>query len=254
MRTYTVAEYISAINGPDQCPYDEMLKVLEPSEVTNLIEVMHSENIKAHPSGVALITAMKRGLSRAVSDLIRLKICDPLTARGTFLITVMHAAAYSGSQGCLEEAVRHAPSLVCVKNAAGNTPFDTAVGKNNVASARFLLQHGASVQRGLVTEVSNLSGTLDSLLFDEEGELEMAKLLVAHGDRIDPEEAEELLEVQKRYLDLLFSRLRACGRAAVIVMGLNRVGCKTQGNGRDALRLVARMVWVYRVDEVWDEF
>lgn len=99
------------------------------------------------------------------------------------------------------------------------------------------------------------SGTVVDYICDrghDEYRLDQLAVLVAWGGRRSTHALPHHYEAHPDYITVM-ARLQSCARAAVIVMGLAKLRSSVaRGNGRDALRLVARMVWVYRVDEEWD--
>lgn len=79
------------------------------------------------------------------------------------------------------------------------------------------------------------------------------KTLVAYGGRKGGSDGSMAQRPDQTGYDTLMSRLCSCGRVAAIITKLAALkSAAVRGNGRDALRLVARMVWVHRMDEEWD--
>lgn len=243
------------VNG--ECPYaraiiDNLNAYRGEQSAARLIQLLHACRIEPLPNSDALYQAMNCGDKEAVRDLVRLGLCDPVTTRGPYGGTILHAAVRSSDLECAKQAYRLAPCLLDVRDSTGDTPLYDTVYESQVDIARFFLERGASI---------HVNSVIGDMLFyaleahDRDGDLpgEFAKLVFAYGLRLKPENRSDLLESEHAFLNTLVSRLHACGRAAMVMMGLNRAGGKTRGNGRDALRLVARMVWVYRVDEAWDD-
>ena len=239
-----------------ECPYARVIRdnadaFRGEQSAVRLIQLLHACRIEPLPNSDALYWAMKCGDKEAATDLARLGISDPVTARGSYGGTILHAAVDSHDLECVKEAYRMAPCLLNVRDSTGDIPLYDAMYDTHVDIARFFLERGSSFS--WETRAGDiLFYALES--FDKDDPPgEFVKLVFAYGARIVPGNLPALRECELDFMNTLLARCRACGNAAMILMGLNRVGCKTRGNGRDALRLIARMVWVYRVDEVWDD-
>lgn len=260
LKTFPIDSLLEDARTRGQCPYSlvirefaENCRGVEDYTTVDLIQLLHSHRIETVPADDALYWAVHWEDSAATHELIRLGLCDPVTSRDHFDSTIMHAATYASRFEWIKKVYLMAPCLMNAKDSSGDTPLDNAIQNHNVACARFLFEHGAPVSRDPNDE-SIMSAVFYNFDDNNAPDEEISKLVFAYGGRPDLAGYTDLSVRHRVFLANLYSRLRSCGSAALVVMGLNCVGCNTQGNGRDALRLIARMVWVYRVDEVWGDY
>lgn len=260
--------FVDYCRAGNRCPYATAAEcwwrashIERDKTIAEAIRRLRDARVKACPSGRALCVAFRAGYRETARKLVDLGICDPLTARDKEErnATILHSAIWGNAYKSLKEAYRLVPLLIHETDEKGDTPLDYAICCPDCRPARFLLEQGAQLNQvcpssGCSTMLYALENS--SLGRDTNGMYgppKMARLVFAYGGRVCPLPSwiDDTGEYNK-CMRILFARFRRCARAAVAVLGLSRVGCKTQGNGRDALWLIARMIWVYRVDEAWD--
>ena len=263
-------ELVDACKADNRCPYEVAADTQWFREPENLddniskaIRLLHDARVAAFPSGRALCLAVGHGYIKTARTLIDLGICDPLTARDKEQNngTILHSAAHSDTEIFIEKVYQLAPSLIHARDDEGDTPLDVAIMSPDCQTARFLLERGAHLNQIRPSSGHSMlesvleNSSVNSFLRDRGyGHVDMVKLVFAYGARLPLYDWYHEPDQYDDYIKTLFARFRRCARAAVAMLGLNHVGCKTQGNGRDALQLIARMIWVYRVDEVWGDY
>ena len=129
-------------------------------------------------------------------------------------------------------------------------PLDTAICLGFLGVARLLVELGCQIDSAsMATCIDRI--TIDSL--DAIGMVDCCMYLVAMGGRVAKGfkpvgSCDRGMSVYLKALD----RVVRSRDVAMVVLGLARVGGRIQGNGRDALRLVAKEVWMSRMDEGWE--
>lgn len=100
----------------------------------------------------------------------------------------------------------------------------------------------------IVRELVNRGSIIDNLCIRVAMKARSSRVwryLVAQGGRYDGE-----FRSPAEYT-VMVDAVEACRRLATACIGLGRVGGRVQGNGRDVLRLIAKEIWLTRMDEEW---
>ena len=134
----------------------------------------------------------------------------------------------------------------------GDTPLVMAIALNptDIDTIRLLIHRGADVNAKvvrtspLITVTSLVSYAWDRPQSAIEG-VRLRSLLIAYGGRIKGGETPPLC-----YEEMVTANEK-CRFIALLMLGLRRMGGCVTGNGRDALQLIAKEVWLSRMDEGW---
>ena len=184
--------------------------------------------------------------------------------------TIVHAAAASGSAELVTLALSICPEGLNHANLEGETPLMYGAisghGQHALSPAlRELIRRGCDMNTPCeytiyrncgprqILHLLVTHGYADDLLFN---------YCVAHGARMDgiiyisdtdgdPKCVLSAQPIPKRYHTMV-AAVEACRLAARAILGLGRAWGCVQGNGRDALRLVAKEVWMSRMDKGWE--
>lgn len=259
-----MCRYVEECRRVEGCPYAIMFFMdrhaedgRRNDELCALITVLYESRINPTNPNKALFCAIVEGTPCAVRLLLKYGIGDP---RGRLRdgYTMLHAAAETVYRWHTEEMMElvfsFASEHLDTIGYGGFTPLALTLHSGYTEGFAFLLRKGASTKPPAGVKASTLraaiQGGWDRCLTDTD----TATVAYAYGCRLKVHDRENLLFYEEDWIDALQSRVSLCGDAALTILGLRITGSRVcQSNGRDALRLVARMVWVYRVDEVWDD-
>ena len=171
--------------------------------------------------------------------------------------TMLHAAAETEyrryTSDMMELVFSFASEHLDTIGYGGFSPLALTLHSRYVVGFAFLLQKGASTKPPAGQKASTLRAAIQGGWDPRSSDMHAATVAYAYGCRLKVHDRENLNFDEEEWIDALQSRMSLCGDAALAILGLRITGSRAcQSNGRDALRLIARMVWVYRVDEVWD--
>lgn len=130
------------------------------------------------------------------------------------------------------------------------SPITNAIYMRRRGTVRVLVELGCTI---CDHEVLQCAECIDESPFDERPP-DICKYLVAMGGRM-PNNVDTYSHRHDsrgfRVYNEALTRVIRCGAVGMVILGLARVGGHVHGNGRDALRLVAKEVWMSRMDEGW---
>lgn len=153
-------------------------------------------------------------------------------------ITIMHLAAYRNRFDILLLALEVYPEGIHVGDKSGDIPLVYALHR---------CKETGEVSP-FVRELVNSGSTIDNICFATAMKARSPvvwRYLVARGGRYKGK-----LHSPAEYA-VMVDAVEACRRLAAACIGLGRVGGRVQGNGRDVLRLIAKEIWLTRMDEDW---
>lgn len=118
---------------------------------------------------------------------------------------------------------------------------------------RLLLEHGSDPNAPYTYPSGPPSSILytigDTVMTLSKCRLKILRLVIAYGGRYTEW---ELFCSRRRPGVPIINAVEQCRSVARVVLGLRHMGGRVMGNGRDALRLVAKEVWLSRMDEEWE--
>ena len=157
-------------------------------------------------------------------------------------ILITGAVSFVGWRRSLDAVISVYPEGLRRESNGGKCPIDTAIRVERLDIVRVLVEAGCPIDSqtmklavSAVDNPRNYESTLSK---------NVCRYLVEHGGRIGDEPDPDFIKDGKGYKFYLsvVAAVERCIGAAVIIIGLSRVGGRVHGNGRDALRLVAREV------------
>lgn len=136
-----------------------------------------------------------------------------------------------------------------------HSAFCTAIKTANVEAVRIFIDSGLEATCQPVTTAIMSVDIYGLALRDQFAR--MCRYITARGGRVCDTcvlngEIDTKSVGYKCYLEGL-DMVACCRGSSLVMLGLARVGGKVHGNGRDALRLVAREMWKTRTDDGWIE-
>ena len=195
-----------------------------------------------------LCLAIYNGILPVASALVAAG-ADPVRL-GRLRRNIIHNALFYDSSGVhdMVEVVKYAielyPGGVNGLDGEGRSPLQIAVdtcAPRDVIS--LLLSSGCSTR------------TLVPMKYSDEiiGRSYLVPLLVAYGYRVSIGEDDRSTYYRTEDFDplVMMECTEQCRSVARVILGLGRVKGHLLGNGRDVLRLVAKEVWLSRMDEGW---
>lgn len=187
--------------------------------------------------------------------------------------TIVHLAAASGRKDLVELALSLCPEGLNYTNLEGETPLMYgsigAVHRSLNPATRELIHRGCDMNTPCDYTLHRIAAPrqiLDFICAHERHDDTLLKYCIAFGARpngytyhsyngSDPNHPEYVLKARSVpifYLEIL-NAVEKCRSSAYAILALARARGNVQGNGRDVLRLIAKEVWMSRLDESWEK-
>lgn len=186
-----------------------------------------------------------------------------MLSNGNALIHVaLRSNVYYGGSTSIYDVVKYVlelrPSDVNLSSSSNlsRTPLQIALECNYPFKVvQLLLEHGANPNARYIDSfdptqrVSILCDMCDTdTAAMTDSRVKLARLVVAYGGRYTDREKNA---VRPRRGDCIIAAVDQCRSVARAVLGLKKCRARVHGNGRDVLRLIAKRVWLSRMDEGW---
>lgn len=262
--------YLENCQIANACPYAAMFKDRYSSFEERhwkrhvLIAALHKLRVVPRNPNKALYCAIVFGKLRDVRLLLELGIVDPM-GRLRDGRTMLHAVAehdFEGRSNCPDKMDIMFPLArghLNTRDSDDYSPLAYALEFGNKPAFEFFIRQGATLDRPSFSKCSMVYAAINGAWYeggdrekDRECRRAMATAAYAYGSR--ELRADRKYGIRDPFIIRLQDRVSICGEAAMVILGLRIAGSRVCGpNNRDALRLVARMVWVYRVDEIWED-
>lgn len=265
-----IERYLEECQIANACPYAAMFKDWYSSFEERqwkrhvLIAALHELRVVPRNPNKALYCAIVFGKLRDVRLLLELGIGDPM-GRLRDGRTMLHAIAEHAYEGRSYHANKTnivfpvARDHLNSRDMDDYSPLAYALEFGNKPAFEFFIRQGATLDRPGHSKHSMVYAAINGSWSDggdrgkkRECRRAMAAAAYAYGSR--ELRADRECGIRDPFVIRLQDRVSICGEATMVILGLRVAGSRVCGpNNRDALRLVARMVWVYRVDEVWED-
>lgn len=187
--------------------------------------------------------------------------------------TIVHLAAASGRKDLVELALSLCPEGLNYTNLEGETPLmygsTGEVHRSLNPATRELIHRGCDMNTPCDYTLHRISAPqqiIDYICAHERHDDTLLKYCIAFGARptgfsyqsyngSDPNHPEYVLKarsVPTLYLEII-NAVEKCRSSAYAILRLARARGNVCGNGRDVLRLIAKEVWLSRLDESWEK-